>query len=51
MDNDVLPRVRFSMREVSWWDMTIVDITPYTAVECCICRENMKGLGNDTICI
>jgi hypothetical protein len=25
MDNDILPRVRFSMREVSWWDMTIVE--------------------------
>jgi hypothetical protein len=25
MENRVLPRVRFSMREVSWWDMTVVD--------------------------
>jgi hypothetical protein len=25
MENDILPRVRFSMREVSWWDMTIVE--------------------------
>ena len=25
MENRVLPRVRFNMREVSWWDMTVVD--------------------------
>ena len=25
LENEVLPRVRFSMREVSWWDMTVVD--------------------------
>jgi hypothetical protein len=25
IENEVLPRVRFSMREVSWWDMTVVD--------------------------
>ena len=25
MENDILPRVRFSMREVSWWDMTVVE--------------------------
>lgn len=25
IENDVLPRVRFSMREVSWWDMTEVE--------------------------
>ena len=25
MENDILPRVRFNMREVSWWDMTEVD--------------------------
>ena len=25
IENEVLPRVRFTMREVSWWDMTVVD--------------------------
>ena len=25
IESDVLPRVRFSMREVSWWDMTVVE--------------------------
>ena len=25
IDNKDLPRVRFSMREVSWWDMSVVD--------------------------
>ena len=25
MENDILPRVRFSMRKVSWWDMTVVE--------------------------
>ena len=25
IENRVLPRVRFNMREVSWWDMTVVD--------------------------
>jgi len=25
IENGGLPRVRFSMREVSWWDMTVVD--------------------------
>lgn len=25
IENDVLPRVRFSMREMSWWDMTEVE--------------------------
>ena len=25
IENKVRPRVRFSMREVSWWDMTVVD--------------------------
>ena len=25
VENNVLPRVRFSMREVSWWDMTEAD--------------------------
>ena len=25
IESDVLPRVRFSMREVSWWDMTEID--------------------------
>ena len=25
MENEFMPRVRFSMREVSWWDMTVVD--------------------------
>ena len=25
IENEVLPRVRFSMREVSWWDMTVVN--------------------------
>ena len=25
IENEVMPRVRFSMREVSWWDMTVVD--------------------------
>ena len=25
IENDVLPRVRFKMREVSWWDMTVVE--------------------------
>ena len=25
LENEVLPRVRFSMREVSWWDMSVVD--------------------------
>jgi len=25
IENNVLPRVRFSMREVPWWDMTIVE--------------------------
>ena len=25
MENDVLPRVRFSMRKVSWWDMAVVE--------------------------
>ena len=25
IENEVLPRVRFSMREVSWWDMAVVD--------------------------
>ena len=25
MENRVLPRVRFNMHEVSWWDMTVVD--------------------------
>ena len=24
-ENDILPRVRFSMRKVSWWDMTVVE--------------------------
>ncbi len=25
IENNVLPRVRFSMRKVSWWDMTVVE--------------------------
>ena len=25
IENEVMPRVRFSMREVSWWDMAVVD--------------------------
>ena len=25
MENEFMPRVRFSMREVSWWDMTVMD--------------------------
>jgi hypothetical protein len=25
IENEVLPRVRFSMREMSWWDMAVVD--------------------------
>ena len=25
LEHDFFPRVRFSMREVSWWDMTVVD--------------------------
>ena len=25
MENDILPRVRFSMRKVSWWDMAVVE--------------------------
>ena len=25
IENEVLPRVRFTMREVSWWDMIVVD--------------------------
>ena len=25
IENEVMPRARFSMREVSWWDMAVVD--------------------------
>ena len=25
IENEVMPRVRFGMREVSWWDMAVVD--------------------------
>ena len=41
MDNDVLPRVRFSMREVSWWNMTVVD--NHLALVGEEFADNMKG--------